>query len=75
MEQTYSPKSFSKLVGVSVLTLQLWNRKGTLTAHRTPTNRRYYTTAIITVFSARLPGLRPHKNAIRAAARLQDDKR
>ena len=32
-------------------------------------------TAIITVFSARLHGLRSHKNAIRAAALLQDEKR
>jgi putative resolvase len=43
MEHTYSPKIFSKLVGVSVFTLQRWDRNGTLTAHRTPTNRRYYT--------------------------------
>lgn len=43
MEHTYSPKNFSKLVGVSVFTLQRWDRTGTLTAHRTPTNRRYYT--------------------------------
>jgi putative resolvase len=31
-------------------------------------------TAIITVFSARLHGLRSHKNAIRAVALLKDDK-
>jgi DNA-binding transcriptional MerR regulator len=43
MEHTYSPKNFSKLVGVSVFTLQRWDRNGTLKAHRTPTNRRYYT--------------------------------
>lgn len=43
MEHTYSPKHFSQLVGVSVFTLQRWDRNGTLTAHRTPTNRRYYT--------------------------------
>jgi putative resolvase len=43
MEHTYSPRNFSKLVGVSVFTLQRWDRNGTLTAHRTPTNRRYYT--------------------------------
>jgi putative resolvase len=43
MEHTYSPKNFSKLVGVSVFTLQRWDRNGTLTAHRTLTNRRYYT--------------------------------
>jgi putative resolvase len=43
MEHTYSPRHFSKLVGVSVYTLQRWDRNGTLTAHRTLTNRRYYT--------------------------------
>lgn len=43
MEHTYSPKNFSKLVGVSVFTLQRWDSNGTLKAHRTPTNRRYYT--------------------------------
>ena len=43
MEHTYSPKNFSKLVGVSVFTLQRWDRNGILIAHRTPTNRRYYT--------------------------------
>ena len=30
--------------------------------------------AIVTVFSARLPGLRSHTNAIRAAALLKDEK-
>ena len=31
-------------------------------------------TDIVTVFSARLPGLRSHINAIRAAALLKDEK-
>ena len=39
----YKPKDFAELVGVSVKTLQRWDREGTLTANRTPTNRRYYT--------------------------------
>jgi putative resolvase len=43
MENTYSPKQFGALIGKSVLTLQRWDRAGILTAHRTPTNRRYYT--------------------------------
>lgn len=43
MENTYPPREFSKLVGVSVFTLQRWDREGILIAHRTPTNRRYYT--------------------------------
>ncbi len=31
------------MVGRTVLTLQRWDRKGILTAHRSATNRRYYT--------------------------------
>ena len=41
----YKPKDFSELLGVSVKTLQRWDREGTLKANRTPTNRRYYTYA------------------------------
>ena len=37
------PKDFAELLGVSLKTLQRWNREGTLKANRTPTNRRYYT--------------------------------
>lgn len=33
----------AELIGVSVPTLQRWDREGVLKAHRTPTNRRYYT--------------------------------
>src|SRR5215813_14788188 len=43
MVNTYSPKRFGQLIGRSVNTLQKWDRKGILTAHRSPTNRRYYT--------------------------------
>ena len=39
----YKPKDFSELLGVSVKTLQRWDREGVLKANRTPTNRRYYT--------------------------------
>jgi putative resolvase len=42
MEHTYSPKQFSKMIGVSVFTLQRWDRQGMLKAHRSLTNRRYY---------------------------------
>ena len=37
------PKEMAKRLGVTVRTLQIWDKKGTLKAHRTPTNRRYYT--------------------------------
>ena len=39
----YKPKDFAELLGVSVKTLQRWDRDGVLTAYRTPTDRRYYT--------------------------------
>ena len=39
----YKPKDFAKLLGVSVRTLQRWDKKGLLVAYRTPTDRRYYT--------------------------------
>lgn len=39
----YKPKEFAKLLGVSVKTLQRWDKKRLLIAYRTPTNRRYYT--------------------------------
>jgi putative resolvase len=43
MEHTYSPQDFGKLIGRTTSTLQKWDRKGILKAHRSPTNRRYYT--------------------------------
>ena len=43
--QSYKPKDFARLLGVSVKTLQRWDNTGVLKAFRTPTNRRYYTQA------------------------------
>ena len=40
---TYKPKDFGALIGRTTSTLQRWDREGRLKAHRTPTNRRYYT--------------------------------
>lgn len=42
MDQHYSPKEMSKLLRVSVKTLQRWDKAKLLVAFRTPTNRRYY---------------------------------
>lgn len=39
----YKPGDFAELLGVSVKTLQCWDREGILKANRTPTDRRYYT--------------------------------
>ena len=40
---TYNVRQFANLVGVSVNTLQRWDRQGRLTPPRTPGNRRLYT--------------------------------
>ena len=39
----YKLKDFAELLGVSVKTLQRWDREGILKANRTPTDRRYKT--------------------------------
>lgn len=39
----YKPQEFAEMIGVSVKTLQRWDRENKLTAQRTPTDRRYYT--------------------------------
>ena len=41
--KNYKLKDFAELLGVSVKTLQCWDREGILKANRTPTDRRYYT--------------------------------
>ena len=40
---TYSITEFARRLGVTVKTLQRWDREGRLVALRTPTNRRVYT--------------------------------
>lgn len=40
---TYSTGKAARLFGVSIRTLQQWDRDGKLKANRTPDNRRYYT--------------------------------
>lgn len=39
----YKPQEFADMIGVSVKTLQRWDKDDKLKAYRTPTNRRYYT--------------------------------
>jgi putative resolvase len=43
MKNTYSPKEFGQLIGKAVITLQRWDRDGTLPAFRSLKDRRYYT--------------------------------
>jgi len=42
MNNTCSPKKFSKLIGRTTNTLQTWDREGKLKAHRSPTTKRRY---------------------------------
>lgn len=41
--KTYRPNEFAALIAKTTSTLQRWDRDGILTAHRSPTNRRFYT--------------------------------
>lgn len=41
--ENYKVSKFAEKIGVSIKTLQRWDRMGILIADRTPTNRRYYT--------------------------------
>jgi putative resolvase len=43
MATEYKVGQFAKLIGRTVSTLQRWDREGTLVAHRTEGNRRFYT--------------------------------
>lgn len=40
---TYKPQEFAEMIGVSVKTLQRWDKDEKLKAFRTPSDRRYYT--------------------------------
>ena len=39
----YKQQEFGEMIGMSVKTLQRWDREGILKAFRTPSDRRYYT--------------------------------
>ena len=43
MEKTYNVSEAAKKIGVSVKTLQRWDRDGKLVSRRTPSNIRFYT--------------------------------
>lgn len=42
MEKILRPKDVSEMLGVSIMTLQVWDNKGKLKAHRDKNNWRYY---------------------------------
>ena len=47
----YKPQDFAEMLGISVKTLQRWDREGKLKAFRTPSNRRYYTDEHLKVYN------------------------
>jgi putative resolvase len=59
----YTPAGFAKRVGVSVKTLQKWDRVGVLPAKRTITNRRYYTDSDLAA-ALRLPGVQKERRTV-----------
>lgn len=59
----YTPAVFAKQVGVSVKTLQKWDRIGVLPAKRTITNRRYYTDEDLAA-ALRLPRVQKERRTV-----------
>jgi len=59
----YKPNKVAQLTGVSVRTLQRWDKEGVFIAQRTPNNRRYYTEEQLTKF---IPKLKENINTINA---------
>ena len=59
----YTPSQFAKKVGVSVKTIQKWDRIGVLPAKRTITNRRYYTDEDLAA-ALRLPRVQKERQTV-----------
>ena len=75
----YKPKDFAELLGVSVKTLQRWDREGTLVNYEELSPKEELVQDIVSilhVFSCRLYGLRKYKKQIERdeeiAKELQD---
>lgn len=63
---TYTVRQFAERIGVSVKTLQRWDREGRLTPQRTPGNRRLYTDAHVqqVLYGRRGNDQRPRKTIV-----------
>ncbi len=59
----YTPSQFAQKIGVSVKTIQKWDRIGVLPAKRTITNRRYYTDEDLRL-ALRLPGVQKDRRTV-----------
>jgi len=69
----YKPKEFAEMIGVSVKTLQRWDREGILKAYRTPKDRRYYTDKQYVEYTGRKE-LKPSKTVIYARVSSNNQK-
>lgn len=69
----YKPKEFAEMIGVSVKTLQRWDRESILKAYRTPKNRRYYTDKQYAEYTGRKE-LKPGKTVIYARVSSNNQK-
>lgn len=68
------PKEMAERLGVTVRTLQTWDRNGKLPAHRTPTNQRYYTEEqYLNYIGQSIPTNRQHTAYARVSTRTQKD--
>lgn len=72
--KNYKPKDFAELTGVSVKTLQRWDRDNVLKANRTPTDRRYYTYDQYLQFKGITHGSGKRKNVIYARVSTRNQK-
>lgn len=72
MEKIYKPKDVSELLGVTVNTLQRWDREGKFPASRNAANRRFYTQSQLNRFL----GKKNHRKIVayaRVSSRNQQD--
>jgi putative resolvase len=61
--RTYTVREVADTIGVSVITLQRWDRKGLLVPHRSPSGRRLYTEEQLMQLAGR-KGRTPHRKTV-----------
>ena len=72
----YKPKDFAELLGVSVKTLQRWDREGTLVNNEELSPQEELVqdiVSILNVFSCRLHGLRKYKKQIEGDEEIAEE--
>ncbi|MFI3283448.1 MAG: IS607 family transposase [Erysipelotrichaceae bacterium] len=72
----YKTGEFAELIGVTITTIQRWDRSGKLKAYRTPTNKRYYTHEQLQSYLGQSPAKTDSRSSIiyaRVSSRGQQD--